>query len=42
MKRIIEIFRILFSRAFWRDFADLDMREESRMLHEDMNELQSF
>lgn len=34
MKRIIEIFRILFSRAFWRDFTDLDMQEESRMMHD--------
>ena len=32
--RGIEIFRILFSPSFWRDFIADDMREESRMLHE--------
>ena len=35
MKRLCEILRIMFDRAFWREFIDLDMREEARMMHEE-------
>ena len=31
---MIEILRIMFDRAFWREFIDLDMREETRMMHD--------
>ena len=34
MRRLCEILRALFNFAFWRDFAENDVREESRMLHE--------
>ena len=34
MKRLCEILRIMFDRAFWREFIDLDMREETRMMHD--------
>ena len=34
MKRPCEILRIMFDRAFWREFIDLDMREETRMMHD--------
>ena len=30
---MIEILRILFDRSFWREFIELDMREETRMMH---------
>ena len=36
MKRLREILRIMFDRAFWREFIDLDMREEIRMMHEEV------
>ena len=35
MKRLCEILRIMFDRAFCREFIDLDMREETRMMHEE-------
>ncbi len=35
MKRQFEILRIMFDRAFWREFIDLYMREETRMMHEE-------
>ena len=31
---MIEILRIMFDRAFWREFIELDMREEAQMMHE--------
>ena len=31
---MIKILRIMFDRAFWREFSELDMREETRMMHE--------
>jgi len=34
MKRLCEILSIIFDRAFWREFIDLDMREEARMMHD--------
>ena len=34
MKRLFEILRIMFDRAFWHKFIDLDMREETRMMHD--------
>lgn len=37
MKRLLEISRIVFDRAFWREFIELDMREETRMMHEVLN-----
>ena len=36
MKRFYEVLRIMFDRAFWREFIDLDMREESQMMHEEV------
>jgi len=30
---MIEILRIMLDRAFWREFIELDMREETRMMH---------
>ena len=35
MKRLCEILRTMFDRAFWREFIDLDMREETRMMHDE-------
>lgn len=32
MIRMIEILRIMFDRALWREFIELDMREETRMM----------
>ena len=29
MKRLCEIVRIMFDRVFWREFTELDMREET-------------
>ena len=26
----------MFDRAFWREFIDLDMHEESQMMHEEV------
>ena len=34
MKRFYEVLRIMFDRAFWREFIELDMREETRMMHD--------
>ena len=34
MKRPCEILRIMFDRAFCREFIELDMREEAQMMHE--------
>lgn len=34
IKRITEILRIMFDHAFWREFIELDMREETRMMHD--------
>lgn len=34
MKRLFEILLIMFDRAFWREFIELDMREETRMMHD--------
>ena len=31
---MIKILRIMFDCAFWREFIDLDMREETRMMHD--------
>ena len=31
---MVEILRIVFDRAFWCEFIDLDMREETRMMHD--------
>ena len=36
MKRLREILRIMFDRVFWREFIDLDMREETSMMHEEV------
>lgn len=33
MKRLCEILRIMFDRAFWLDFIEADMHEEIRMMH---------
>ena len=35
MNTLYETLRIVFDRAFWREFIDLDMREETRMMHEE-------
>lgn len=37
MKRFYEALRIMFDRAFWCEFIDLDMREEAQMMHEVLN-----
>lgn len=34
MKRLCEILRIMFDQAFWREFIELDMREETRVMQE--------
>ena len=34
MRRFFEILRIMFDRAIWREFIDLDMREETRMMYD--------
>ena len=34
MKRLCEVLQIMFDRAFWREFIELDMREEAQMMHE--------
>ena len=34
MIRMVEVLRIMFDQAFWREFIELDMREETRMMHE--------
>ena len=31
---MVEILRIMFDRALWREFIELDMREETRMMHD--------
>ena len=31
---MIKILRIMFDRAFWREFSELDMREETGMMHD--------
>lgn len=31
---MVEILRIMFDRAFWREFIELDMREEAQMMQE--------
>ena len=36
MRRFFEVLRIMFDCAFWREFIDLDMREETGMLHEEV------
>ena len=36
MKRLCEILRIMFDHALWREFIELDMREETRMMHEEV------
>lgn len=36
MRRFFEILRIMFDRAFWREFIELDMREETGMMHEEV------
>lgn len=33
IRRMIEIFGIRFDHVFWRKFIDLDLREETRMMH---------
>jgi len=35
MRRMVEVLRVLFDMSFWREFIDLDMREETRMMHEE-------
>lgn len=37
MKRLCEVLRIMFDHAFCREFIDLGMREETRMMHEVLN-----
>ena len=37
MKRLCEVLRIMFDRAFWREFIELDMHEETGMMHEVLN-----
>ena len=34
MKRLCKILRIMFDSAFWREFIELDMREEVQMMHD--------
>jgi hypothetical protein len=34
MKRLFEPLRIMSDRAVWREFIDLDMREETGMMHD--------
>ena len=34
MKRLCEILRVMFDRAFWHEFIELDMREEAQMMHD--------
>ena len=34
MRWVCEIIKIMFDHAFWREFIELDMREETRMMHE--------
>ena len=31
---MVEVLRIMFDQAFWREFIELDMREETRMMHD--------
>lgn len=31
---MVEILRIMFDRAVWREFIELDMHEEARMMHD--------
>ena len=31
---MVEVLRTLFDMSFWREFVDMDMREEARMMHE--------
>ena len=31
---MVDVLRMLFDMSFWREFVDMDMREESRMMHE--------
>ena len=32
MSRIVEVLRVLCDMSFWREFIELDMREETRMI----------
>jgi len=34
MKRMCKILRVMLDRALWREFIELDMREETRMMHD--------
>jgi len=34
MKRLCEIVGVLLDRLFWREFIALDLREETRMMHD--------
>ena len=34
MKGLCGILRIMFDHAFWREFIELDVREEAQMMHE--------
>lgn len=34
MSPLFAIVRIIFDRAFWRELIDLDMREETQMMHD--------
>ena len=36
MKRLCEILRIMFDRAFWREFIELDMRFPSHMMKQEV------
>ena len=34
MNRALDMFRVLFDLSFWNEFIELDMREETRMMHD--------
>ena len=31
---MVEVLRVLCDMSFWREFIEMDMREETRMMHE--------
>ena len=34
MMMLVEIVRIMFNHAFWREFIALDQSDETRMMHD--------
>ena len=34
MQRVFEILRVVFDMSFWQEFIDMDMCDESQMMHE--------